>query len=1112
MQEGPQMGTGNMTLSDGKTRKPPSPDVSKIIVCIDVDAFYAQCEELENPNLKTIPVAVTQKFIVVTCNYLARDRGVKKLMAVKEAKSICPELTLVNGEDLNLYRKFSKKMNTVLKRFGTVQRLGLDEAFVDVTEEVTKRSKQLSCLAENDKSISFCGHLYDPRSAKVGLERCSRTMDLRASKTSDDTFTSHNDSLNMPFSPPWHQNLAIGSHVASEIRTCLLAEVGLRASAGIACNKLISKLISGVHKPNDQTILLPEHAADFVAPLPVRAIPGIGSKLQSCLSDLGVYTVLDLRHQSIENLVARFGSRTAGFLAEVMWGIDKSLVLDQGPCKSITVEDSFRHCSNFDMIRGKLQELTPNLVKRIRTDILEEKRYPGKLVVGWRTRGSNYHRSSSSRPFPPITTFDLNESSTCVVAIVDMAMNILQMHLKEPFQINLISIGAAEFSHASIQHQNRNIKEMFGAVTSDRSISTKGFKGFNEVENHGSIAIRENEMQNRFTSEAFNQCCKHSMLSFNETKSDFEENEEDLIPTFWKDLETTKNETRIVLNKEKPSFLIKNRERKITLHLDVDCFYVQVERLDDRSLLTAPLVVEQFNNGGFVAVSYEARKAGIRCGDGVGSGGRAAIPHLRETGAKSVQDCCRICPGLVVRRMRPDRYRQVSEQLFLFLKNRFPSCAVQKSSCDDFFIDLTSQVDAIHNGKETLENMLALPFDISLIPKNSWNETSSSLKIGAHLAKCTREEIRKQFGLTVSCGVSESKLGSRLASPLGKPNGLVVVSDIITSDFLRSAKLESIPGFKSKLGKHIKSQLGISKIADLDRYTECDLIKKFGSKTGSFLSRLAQGTDSSTVVQTRLSQTMMVERSFPPTANAESVQNQLRNIIKLLADRICTSYSRPIKGLRVSWRRGYTDGSSLGKIYSKSKSISSELGTAIQASMSSGSPSHSILNQLQTIAMEVLKKSIEGDISLWGLSRLAVALIFFEGETENPNPDSRANIACLMSHSSHAVCAGKRKSESSSIAKSNEGKQLKRISHHPETFALRKLFEKKGTKEIITELNEDKLSPEERASIKLAISLQYSEACMARDLSRYNSSSTSMGNSSKKMQRIGPMDKFLNSK
>jgi nucleotidyltransferase/DNA polymerase involved in DNA repair len=59
-------------------------------------------------------------------------------------------------------------------------------------------------------------------------------------------------------------------------------EVGLRCSAGIATNKLCAKLVSGLHKPDDQTLLPPCEAADTVAPLPVRALPGVGAVTSVC--------------------------------------------------------------------------------------------------------------------------------------------------------------------------------------------------------------------------------------------------------------------------------------------------------------------------------------------------------------------------------------------------------------------------------------------------------------------------------------------------------------------------------------------------------------------------------------------------------------------------------------------------------------------------------------------------------------------------------------------------------------------------------------------------------------------------------------------------------------
>ena len=103
-------------------------DAGRCVVHVDVDAFYAQCEELRNPALKERPLGkvlsvallpqalsrqyalvcgtgITQKYLIVTSNYPARRRGVTKLMGTVEAKQKCPELVLVSGEDLTPYRQ-----------------------------------------------------------------------------------------------------------------------------------------------------------------------------------------------------------------------------------------------------------------------------------------------------------------------------------------------------------------------------------------------------------------------------------------------------------------------------------------------------------------------------------------------------------------------------------------------------------------------------------------------------------------------------------------------------------------------------------------------------------------------------------------------------------------------------------------------------------------------------------------------------------------------------------------------------------------------------------------------------------------------------------------------
>ena len=99
-----------------------------------------QVEMVKRPEYLTEPLGVRQKQLVVTCNYPARARGVTKCMSVREAFSVCPELFLVCGEDLAEYRRVSAGVTQTLAEAGcAVERLGMDENWVDVTEMVEKR-------------------------------------------------------------------------------------------------------------------------------------------------------------------------------------------------------------------------------------------------------------------------------------------------------------------------------------------------------------------------------------------------------------------------------------------------------------------------------------------------------------------------------------------------------------------------------------------------------------------------------------------------------------------------------------------------------------------------------------------------------------------------------------------------------------------------------------------------------------------------------------------------------------------------------------------------------------------------------------------------------------
>lgn len=86
--------------------------------------------EREDPRLRYLPLAVQQKQIIVTCNYEARRRGLRKLQLVKEARKNCPDVVIVLGEDLTRFRNASKELYTFLRAYAwssKVERLGFDE-------------------------------------------------------------------------------------------------------------------------------------------------------------------------------------------------------------------------------------------------------------------------------------------------------------------------------------------------------------------------------------------------------------------------------------------------------------------------------------------------------------------------------------------------------------------------------------------------------------------------------------------------------------------------------------------------------------------------------------------------------------------------------------------------------------------------------------------------------------------------------------------------------------------------------------------------------------------------------------------------------------------------
>ena len=154
--------------------------LNQCMIHLDVDCFYCQCEELEDKTLKTVPLAIGQKHIIVTCNYIARSYGVKKLMSRVEAKRICPTLFIREGSDLEKYRRASRKIYTSFRdsirnisslyhngeevvrgsiftnnKNNPVKKGGMDEMFADISHAVNECCQQEISITTTNGSTSI---------------------------------------------------------------------------------------------------------------------------------------------------------------------------------------------------------------------------------------------------------------------------------------------------------------------------------------------------------------------------------------------------------------------------------------------------------------------------------------------------------------------------------------------------------------------------------------------------------------------------------------------------------------------------------------------------------------------------------------------------------------------------------------------------------------------------------------------------------------------------------------------------------------------------------------------------------------------------------------------
>lgn len=254
-------------------------DTSRKIIHIDMDAFFAQVEERDDPSLKGKPVIIGHdprktggRGVVSTCNYEARKYGVHSAMSSKEAYERCPQAIFISG-NYHHYREVGLQIREIFKRYtDLVEPMSIDEAYLDVTDN------------------------------KLGLTSAVK--------------------------------------VAKLIQYDIWQELHLTCSAGVSYNKFIAKLASDFQKPAGLTVVLPEEGQEFLEKLPIEKFHGVGKKSVERLHDMGVYTGADLLQIPEMDLIDRFG-RFGFDLFRKARGISNSPVKPNRIRKSIGSERTY---------------------------------------------------------------------------------------------------------------------------------------------------------------------------------------------------------------------------------------------------------------------------------------------------------------------------------------------------------------------------------------------------------------------------------------------------------------------------------------------------------------------------------------------------------------------------------------------------------------------------------------------------------------------------------------------------------------------------------------------------------------------------------------------------
>lgn len=272
--------------------------------------------------------------------------------------------------------------------------------------------------------------------------------------------------------------------------------------------------------------------------------------------------------------------------------------------------------------------------------------------------------------------------------------------------------------------------------------------------------------------------------------------------------------------------------KRYIMHIDLDSFFVSVERLDDPSLIGKAIIIGGSAQRGVVAsCSYEARKFGVHSG-------------------MSSKEAFQLCPHAISIRGNHARYSEESKKVTKIIEEMVP--LYQKASVDEFYIDLTG-TDRFYD-----------PYK---------------------LASQVRQRVIKETGLPISFGLASGRTVAKIATNRAKPNGQLFIPHGREMEFLAPLPVSAIPGLGESTCKRLYDY-GLEKIGDLQR-VDLRFLKTVFGKNGLWMWERARGIDNAEVIPHSDRKSISTECTFgKPVSDSRALESTLVSMTEELSSKL----------------------------------------------------------------------------------------------------------------------------------------------------------------------------------------------------------------------------------